>query len=382
MEGVGDRGDRAGHSGAGRDRGYAGIASDPGPTVGCVGGGLLVAEIDDPDAAGHAPVVYGGEVPSREGEEVVHTLRGEGGGEQMTSVPRLIHLQHDTVAVMRRGRWGKETKVAGPARAGRDWRSYDDVADVYDRVRTEFHALPAVDLVALIAPPAGGRVLDVGTGTGAAAMAASEAVGPEGLVVGLDPSLEMLRRARERGVECLVAGEALDLPFAAASFDAVVAAFVIFFFTRYETALFDMVRVLRPGGKVGVTTWGGTEDEFRRTWREVAESFVGKDLVKDAIRRASPWEERFSDPRWLQESLREAGLRYVNVQHRDYRFTWSIDDYLAGRETGVVGRFLRDMLGEASFERFRGRVEEEFRSRFADPIGDTTDVLIAVGTKP
>jgi ubiquinone/menaquinone biosynthesis C-methylase UbiE len=283
---------------------------------------------------------------------------------------------------MRRGRWGKETKVAGPARAGRDWRSYDDVADVYDRVRTEFHALPAADLVALIAPPAGGRVLDVGTGTGAAAMAASEAVGPEGLVVGLDPSLEMLRRARERGVECLVAGEALDLPFAAASFDAVVAAFVIFFFTRYETALFDMVRVLRPGGKVGVTTWGGTEDEFRRTWREVAESFVGKDLVKDAIRRASPWEERFSDPRWLQESLREAGLRYVNVQHRDYRFTWSIDDYLAGRETGVVGRFLRDMLGEASFERFRGRVEEEFRSRFADPIGDTTDVLIAVGTKP
>jgi ubiquinone/menaquinone biosynthesis C-methylase UbiE len=233
-----------------------------------------------------------------------------------------------------------------------------------------------------VAPPEGGRVLDVGTGTGAAAVEASKSVGSEGLVVGLDPSMEMLSRARDRGVGPLVVGQALDLPFADAAFHAVVASFVVFLFTRYETALFDMMRVVRPGGKVGVTTWGGTEDEFRRTWREVAESFVGKDLLKDANRRASPWEERFSDSRHLQETLREAGLRQVEVQRRDYRFTWSIDDYLAGRETSAAGRFLHDMLGEASWERFRQRVADEFRSRFADPIGDTSDVLLAVGIKP
>lgn len=282
---------------------------------------------------------------------------------------------------MRRSRWGKEVNVAEAPRR-RDWRSYDDVAETYDRVRTEFHALPAADLVALVAPPKGGRVLDVGTGTGAAAVEASKSVGSEGLVVGLDPSMEMLSRARDRGVDPLVAGKALDLPFADAAFDAVVASFVVFLFTRYETALFDMMRVVRPGGKVGLTTWGGSEDEFRRTWREVAESFVGKELLKDANRRASPWEERFSDPQHLQETLREAGLRQVNVQRRDYRFTWSVDDYLAGRETSAAGRFLHDMLGDASWERFRQRVADEFRSRFVDPIGDTSDVLLAVGTKP
>jgi hypothetical protein len=131
-----------------------------------------------------------------------------------------------------------------------------------------------------------------------------------------------------------------------------------------------------------VTSWEGTEDEFRRTWRGVAESFVGKDLLKDALRRAAPWEERFSDPHRLQESLREAGLRRVGVHHRDYRFTWSLDDYLAGREISAAGRFLHDMLGDASWERFREQVAEEFRSRFPDPIGDTNGVLIAVGTKP
>lgn len=272
-------------------------------------------------------------------------------------------------------------QTAGPGRARADWRSYDHVADIYDRVRTEFHARPAADLLGAMAPPAGGRVLDVGTGTGAAALAATKAVGPEGLVVGIDPSMEMLDRARARGAR-VVAAQALDLPFRDAAFDAVVASFVIFFFTRYETALHDMVRVLRPGGKLGVTTWGGTEDEFRRTWRGVAESFVGKDLLKDAIRRAAPWEERFSDPGRLKESLRDAGLRHVDVHRSDYRHSWSIDDYLAGRETSAAGRFLRDMLGDASWERFRQRVSEEFRGRFSDPIGDTSDVLLAIGTKP
>jgi ubiquinone/menaquinone biosynthesis C-methylase UbiE len=286
------------------------------------------------------------------------------------------------VAVMHRGRWGRNVQTAGPARPKTDWRSYDHVADLYDRVRTEFHALPAADLLREMAPPAGGRILDVGTGTGAAALAATEAAGTEAMVVGIDPSLEMLGRARDRGVARVVAGEALDLPFRTGAFDAVVATFVIFFFTRYETALHDMVRVLRPGGKIGVTTWGGTEDEFRRTWRHVAESFVGKDLLKDAIRRAAPWEERFSDPGRLQESLRDAGFRQVHVQRRDYRHSWSIEDYLAGRETSAAGRFLRDMLGDASWERFRERVSAEFRNRFSDPIGDTSDVLLAVGTKP
>jgi SAM-dependent methyltransferase len=207
-------------------------------------------------------------------------------------------------------------------------------------------------------------------------------VGPDGVVVGLDPSLEMLRHARERGLWPLLAGEAVDLPFRDGSFDAVVANFVIFFFTKYETGLFDMFRVLRPGGRMGVTTWGGAEDEFRRTWREVAESFVGKDLLKDAIRRAAPWEERFSDPRQLQATLWETGLRHINIVRRDYRFTWSIEDYLAGRETTAAGRFLRDMLGSAALERFRARIAEEFKTRFSDPIGDTSEVLLAVGTKP
>ncbi|MDQ3991117.1 MAG: methyltransferase domain-containing protein, partial [Actinomycetota bacterium] len=173
----------------------------------------------------------------------------------------------------------------------------------------------------------------------------------------------------------------IDLPFPDATFDAVMANFVLSHFTRYETALFEMARVLRRGGRMGATAWASQEDEFTRVWREVAESFVGKDMLRDAVRRGCPWEERFADPRGLRDALRGAGIRPVEVEHREYRFTTTLEDHLAGRETGAIARFMRQMLGEALWERFRQRVREEFAGRFPDRIGDTRDVLIATGPK-
>ncbi len=58
------------------------------------------------------------------------------------------------------------------------WRSYDSVADAYVRVRSVRNAMLARDLVAAVAPPFGGRVPDVGAGTGVAADAAALAVHP------------------------------------------------------------------------------------------------------------------------------------------------------------------------------------------------------------
>src|SRR5207244_4106941 len=107
------------------------------------------------------------------------------------------------------------------------------------------------------------RVLDVGTGTGVVASAARKA-GAD--AVGVDASLSMLLVGREARPDVPVAAaEAIDLPFRDGTFDAVTAGFVLSHFARVETALFDLIRVLRPGGKLAVTTWGETEDEFQRT---------------------------------------------------------------------------------------------------------------------
>jgi hypothetical protein len=159
---------------------------------------------------------------------------------------------------------------------------------------------------------------------------------------------------------------------------------VISHFKKYDTALFDMLRVLKIGGRLGVTNWGPghDRDEFSSAWIGVAEEFADRRILGDALQRAVPWEERFSDPGRLKEALHEAGIRDIQVERRDYRLAMTAEDYLAGREVAALGRFLRQMLGETLWERFRARTREVFVDRFPERFNDFRDVILAVGRKP
>jgi trans-aconitate methyltransferase len=226
----------------------------------------------------------------------------------------------------------------------------------------------------------GRRVLDVGTGTGVVAEAARSA---GATAVGVDASLAMLRVARSSRPDVPVAAaEAIDLPFPDGTFDAVMAGFVLSHFVHVDTALFDLVRVLKPGGVLAVTTWGETEDEFQRTWRELVEDVATHELLDDAVRRAMPNEEHFRDRGRLEEALRDQHLHPVRVERREYRFVMSLDDYVDGRTTAVSGRFLRDMLGDEAWASFLDRARATFRERFPDPLTDFRDVNLAIATKP
>ncbi len=141
----------------------------------------------------------------------------------------------------------------------RTWQSYDDVAGAYARIAAVCHAHLARDLVAAVAPPFGAAVLDVGAGTGLAALAAADAVGSDGDVVALDPSAALLKQASAARLR-RVAGAAPGLPFPGGRFDVVLASLVVGHFFDYRPALDDLLRVLRPGGRIGLTTWGRFDD--------------------------------------------------------------------------------------------------------------------------
>ena len=242
-------------------------------------------------------------------------------------------------------------------------------------------APPAADLVEITPVKAGSRVLDVGTGTGVAARAA--VAGGAALVVGIDPSLSMLAAARrEGGQPRFAAAQAIDLPFRSATFDAVLSAFSLSHFAKVDTALFDMLRVLRSGGRLGVATWGPGDDEFTRAWNEVAERFAEHEILQDAYLRAMPGGERFSDPARLKDALHEAGLRDIRIERREYRFEMSAEDYLLGRETAATGRFLRQMLGDEFWETFRHETRAVFAERFPPAFNDFREVILAAGHKP
>jgi ubiquinone/menaquinone biosynthesis C-methylase UbiE len=277
--------------------------------------------------------------------------------------------------------------AGGPAAArggsGNDWRTYDAVAESYARVHAPRTALPASDLVGFVGVSAGARVLDVGTGTGVVARAAAAVAGQEGIVAGVDASVAMLRQAKtEGGAAHYAAAAAIDLPFRDEAFGFVLASFVLSHFIRYETALFDMLRVLKRGGRFGVSSWGPGEDEFSRAWTEVAERFAAREILQDARVRAMPWAEMFSDPNRLKDVLHERGVRDIQIDRREYRFEMTPDDYLESRETTATGRFIQQMLGPERWDVFRQRSREAFAERFPQRFNDFREVILAVGHKP
>lgn len=264
-----------------------------------------------------------------------------------------------------------------------DWRSYDGVAEVYERIHAPRLAEPARDLVTAADPPKGGRVLDVGTGTGIAALEVGAIVGDGGLVVGVDDSIRMLEVGRRARPEVrTLAAQVIDLPFRDATFDAIVGNFVLAHFTKYQTALYDMLRVLRPGGRLAVNAWADRQDELTRVWTEAVWMVVPKEVLEPAVAEAVPWRDRFRNRDTLEETLMDAGLRHVRIERRQYRFVYPLDEYIEGLGTWAVGRFVRSMLGEPGWASFLDRVRATFSERFPDPVLDFRDVLIAVGTKP
>jgi SAM-dependent methyltransferase len=245
-------------------------------------------------------------------------------------------------------------------------------------------------LVAAVAPPFAGRVLDVGAGTGVAADAALAATGAPGLVVAIDPSVAMLHAEQHPSV-ARTAGEAPGLPFVAAAFDRVVANLVIAHVPDYEDTLGDMARVLAPGGRLGVTSWGTLSDAppvddaqdraAHDAWTDAAIEFAPIDELDAVAAAGAPWDELFDDPANLRNALDHVGLRHIELTGRAYRYRLSADDWLTGQDTTYRARYLRHALGVDGFRRFRDRARALLAARVPDPVECVDQALFAVGTK-
>ncbi|QBI19081.1 class I SAM-dependent methyltransferase [Egibacter rhizosphaerae] len=126
----------------------------------------------------------------------------------------------------------------------------------YERVGARWAQAPR-DVVASL-DVAGQAVLDVGCGTGEAALAAARA-GAAG-VTACDPTPELLAVARDRASAGGLSvawdeGEAQELPYPDASFDLVLSTFGVMFAPDAHAAAAELVRVCRPGGRIVTTAW-------------------------------------------------------------------------------------------------------------------------------
>jgi SAM-dependent methyltransferase len=149
--------------------------------------------------------------------------------------------------------------------------AYAHGADEYDDAWSPVILPPAAAVVRELNLASASRVLDVGAGTGALTPAL-RAAAPRAVVVSVDPALEMLRFANERQHVTAALADALALPFAAESVDAVLLAYVLFMLIDPAGGLREATRVLRPGGRVGTVTWASEEPSLAaKTWDETLE---------------------------------------------------------------------------------------------------------------
>jgi SAM-dependent methyltransferase len=149
-------------------------------------------------------------------------------------------------------------------------------AEAYERFMGRWSRLIAPLLLGFAAAPPAGRVLDIGSGIGTLAFEVAER-DVRGQVTGIDPSKEFVAYATSRNsVADRVSfrlGDAQDLPFPDASFDACLSLLVFNFIPDPEKALREARRVTLPEGRIAAAVWdyGGLMRMLRAFWDAVGD---------------------------------------------------------------------------------------------------------------
>lgn len=152
------------------------------------------------------------------------------------------------------------------------------------------------------------RLLDMATGPGYVAGAATAR---GAAAVGVDFSAAMAALASSHypaAIFCV--GDAEQLPFAAASFDAVVTNFGLLHLGRPEVALAEAHRVLRPGGRLGFTVWAGPQEAV--AFGIILRAIEAHGTLDVPLPSGPPF-FRFSDPEESSRALLAAGFRFPEV---------------------------------------------------------------------
>jgi len=209
----------------------------------------------------------------------------------------------------------------GTLEAGQVRAMFDRIAGPYDAMNTlmtaGLHHRWRERAVELAGVGPGSRVLDVATGTGDLAIALARAIAPDGEVIACDFSEQMLATARAKAPALRFEwADALALPYASDRFDAATVGFGARNFSDLARGIEEMVRVVRPGGRVVILEITRPTREplagFFRAWFDRAVPALGRFAGQGAAYSYLPSSvRRFPGPRELAALMDGCGLRSI-----------------------------------------------------------------------
>ncbi|QPF88400.1 class I SAM-dependent methyltransferase [Bradyrhizobium genosp. L] len=221
------------------------------------------------------------------------------------------------------------------------------------------------------------KVLDVATGTGAAALAAAR-TGAD--VTAIDFSAGMVQRVRAHGVPNIAArqmdGQALDLPDAA--FDATLSVFGVMLFADWRAGLREMARVTRPGGSTAIAVWKSADGAAVHLLLSQIIRTLYPDLVSPL-----PWTglAALADPERLAAAVTIAGFAEPAITEVTHDFRLNVADDGASRLFEFSGHWsVLDAEQRAAVTRaFMAQVA---RGRIGDILPIPSTALIATARRP
>ena len=221
-------------------------------------------------------------------------------------------------------------------------------------------------LVEYARPQQGMLVLDLASGTGEPGISLAGDVGPEGQVVAVDLSAELLEVARERGQQRGLSNfstqqaDAHALPFRDNTFNLATCRFGVMFFADTDKALREVHRVLRPGARACFLAWGPFEQPYWSSTMGVVVKRVGG----PAIAPGSQDPFKFSTPGHLSTALRKAGFAEVEEETRTVPWTWpgTVEEvWEYGQSISVPFRSLLERVPRHKWERVNADVHAAIR---------------------
>lgn len=274
---------------------------------------------------------------------------------QRKAAALLIHRtgKRDGVSAARRP-WarrenGKVGAEQGGAGAGRNLAAvYDAEAAVYEDLWAPVLAVPGRDLLAALPLTRARRVLEVGAGVGKL-LPEIRAAAPHAAVIGVDRSPGMLRRASSAFPRAVM--DASRLALSSNSVDVAVCAFVLFHLEDPAEALVELRRVLRPGGMLGILTWG------RYSSCPALEALLRElDAFGAPADPFPPHHRRLDDPSDLRALLEDTGFQQVRAWSGWLDHDESPEEFARRASCGPSGRRLAG-LNEPAHSALLGRWE-------------------------
>lgn len=266
-------------------------------------------------------------------------------------------------------------------------------ATTYDRTGPQFFSYFGERLVELAKIRSGSRVLDIGTGRGAILFPVADQVNSHGEVIGIDISEPMVNETlleiEDRGLKNAYVRimDAEQLQFPDTSFDYVFCGLSIFIFPQPLLALSEMLRVLKPGGVLGLSTFW--EDDERWKWLgELFQKYLPPSSDADSPQdEDQPPEPDFRSHDGMKELMELVGFENIQVTGEECDFVYSSENewWSVVWSHGMRGALerIQESSGEDALDEFKA---EAFRNIQAvkefDGFHHAWSVLFTLGRKP